>query len=117
MPGPQLQRDASAQRGAGRGAGGDAGAGVSAAVRTVAKTGISTWFNAAVFLDLCETMQIPANPLLVNAINRAEATYWCGLFGCNRLQLLNAVAAVGNQVSEVKKHVQRDVYQPSPLER
>jgi Protein of unknown function (DUF3606) len=45
----------------------------------------------------------PLDPGRVNAIDPVEVKYWCKVFNCTEDQLANAVAKVGEHVTEVRE--------------
>lgn len=48
---------------------------------------------------------VPIDPGRVHALDPLEVTYWCRQLHCTEAQLKAAVAAVGEHVTEVRKHL------------
>jgi hypothetical protein len=48
---------------------------------------------------------VPMDPGRVHILDPLEVTYWCGELHCTEAQLTAAVAAVGEHVTEVRRHL------------
>ncbi len=45
----------------------------------------------------------PLDPGRVNSLDPIEMNYWCGEFGCSEAELNDAVAKVGEHVTEIRQ--------------